>query len=175
MSKRLQVELNTVRLSANKSLLRGTVPLGQFKRFAEYVRYEQDGDVDVELKFNTGEANAEPLVDGWMAAEVLLECHRCGEQMPLSVDCSFRYRLVRNGSPDEHGGDYEPFPLDESGVIRSVDLLEDELILQVPLSPRHREGEQCTEVTVEPEYVAERDTLEPIEADNPFAVLKNLK
>ena len=177
MSKRLQVELNIARLSASGARIDGAIPLVHFKRFIEYVGREQSGDLGATLEFGRSRAAGIPLLDGRMETRVELECHRCGAAMVERVDAEFHYAFVSDESEmDEVDSRYEAVQLDASEVMRSVDLLEDELILQMPLSPRHREVEDCIDVEsfgdTQENFDERGDQALP---DNPFAVLEKLK
>ena len=175
MSKRLPVELNIPRLCANKARLRGTIKLSQFKRLAEYLREPGTGDLDVELKFANNPESVGSTVDGYYSGDAKLECHRCAEVMDFRLAGQISLAMVQTDAEAEHvDGNYDPFPLDESGRVRSVELIEDELILQIPLAPRHSDEQQCA-IADWISFVANEDN-EPNESRdvNPFDVLKNL-
>ena len=175
MSKHLPVELNIPRLSANKACLRGTIKLDQFKRLAEYLHETGVGDLDVELKFAIQPEAAGFTADGSYSGDVKLECRRCAEAMDFRFAGTFNLVFVQTDAEAQHvGGIYDPFLLDESGRVQSVDLIEDELILQIPMAPRHSGERLCVDgdwlnasAIVDSELNNTRDT-------NPFAVLKNL-
>ncbi len=175
MSKHLPVELNIPRLAANKVRLRGTVKLGQFERLAEYLLEPGDGNLDLELKFANNPASAGSTVEGRYRGEAKLECHRCTGAMDFHLAGKFCLALVQSDAEAEHvDGNYDPFLLDESGRVRSVDLIEDELILQIPLAPRHPAGQQCIVSDWSSFEASEDDDLNESRDASPFDVLKNL-
>ncbi|USZ14169.1 YceD family protein [Moraxella sp. FZFQ2102] len=99
-------------------------------------------------------------------------CQRCLE--PMSFDLSGAYRLALLQSEDEIAKtDGEEFVLiDELGesarrLLPIKELLEDELMLALPLSPRHDDCDLLIESV--------GDEIEEEESENPFAALAALK
>ncbi len=149
-----------------------TVPLVQFKRFVPILA-SLEGDVHATAVFSRRKDHI--VVSGELAAGVSVQCQRCLDVFVLPIES--RYELVFVDSeaaaralPD----DFDPVITDDKGHIHVVDLLEDELILQVPLVTRHPDG-QCV--------AAQRSfgDIAPQEAEpgkdkkqRPFDVLKNL-
>lgn len=103
--------------------------------------------------------------------EIYLSCQRC--LSAISVDLSKKYTIaiIYHDSQLASIGDAEFVFLDEvcpdaRKMLPVKDLLEDELLLSLPLSPRHQECEL-------PVQIDEIDSDE--EKQNPFAVLSQLK
>ncbi len=96
------------------------------------------GFVNYALEFSVKD-NRRFVLSGHLDAEVTLICQRCLQAMaaPLSVD--FNLAVVLN---DEQAkalpGDYEPL-LVETGEISLLCVIEDELLLALPLVPKHEE------------------------------------
>ena len=176
MSKRLPVELNAARLTANNAVLRGAVKLDQFHRLGEYLSTPALGDLNVELNFSHSESHANGVVKGWFDGVVDVLCHRCNEPMTLALKSHFRFYFIDNElEADKQDEDFEPVLLDENGLVRSIDLLEDELILQLPIAPRHPDGEECVDNKWLSDQPDETDETTEKAADSPFDVLKNLQ
>ena len=100
-------------------------------------------------------------------AEVRLECQRCLQSMTQALEVDRRFRFVRHEAEaaalDEHSED------DVLALPQRLDLhelLEDELILALPIVPRHEVCPQALPRAIEPE-------AEP--APNPFAALAALR
>ena len=173
MSKRLPVELNVPRLSANKACLRGTIKLDQFKRLAEYLHEPSNGDLDVELKFSFQSEATGFTADGSFSGDVKLECLRCSEAMDFHCSGAFSLAFVQTDAEARQvDGIYDPFPLDESGRVRSIDLIEDELILQIPMAPRHSGEWPCVDGDWLNVSTIDENELKNTREPNPFAVLK---
>lgn len=175
MSKRLPVELNIPRLSASKASLRGTIKLDQFKRLADYLHETGAGDLYVELKFANQPEAVRFTARVHYSGDVKLECQRCAEAMDFPFAGTFNLAFVFTDDQAQHvGGIYDAFMLDESGRVRSVDLIEDELILQIPLAPRHSGGQRCVDYGCLNTGPNDDNELRNTRAASPFDVLKNL-
>jgi uncharacterized protein len=173
MSKRLPVELNVPRLSAGKACLRGTIKLDQFKRLAEYLHEPGAGDLDVELKFAIQSKATGFTADGSFSGDVKLECLRCADAMDFRFAGTFKLAFVQTDvEAKQVDGIYDPFPLDESGRVRSIDLIEDELILQIPMAPRHSGEWSCVDGDWLNVSAIDDNEMKNAREPNPFAVLK---
>jgi len=105
------------------------------------------------------------------AARLMLMCQRTLEPFEHAVDREVRLGLVR--SEDEVAGlpgDYEPCLVGDEPV-HLMDLVEDELILAVPLVPKSDRAlpDELLEARAAP------DGDDPVPENNPFAVLATLK
>ena len=65
----------------------------------------------------------------------------------------------------------DPVVLDETGQIRAVDLIEDELMLHVPTIPKHDEDGDCVDAE---RSFGDAPAEEPESRRGPFDVLRNL-
>ncbi|MBA4344769.1 MAG: hypothetical protein C0423_21720 [Methylibium sp.] len=116
---------------------------------------------------------AEPQI--WLhlkgQAQVRLSCQRCLQpvQEDLSIDRWIRFvRDEEMAAELDAEGDDDVLAL--SGRLDLQQLVEDELLLALPLVPRH---EQCPQPL--PLAVGEEDIAEEVEKPNPFAALAALK
>jgi len=91
-------------------------------------RRRSDGGLQLELSFN---------------AELSLLCQRCLEIVELSVDEMVEWDIVCGGqSPAAKPSEVDSLDLGDQRV-RPLDLLEDELILALPMVPRHSSIDEC--------------------------------
>ncbi|WII95583.1 YceD family protein [Moraxella haemolytica] len=108
-----------------------------------------------------------------VVGELIVSCQRCLEDMNIDIINQYRLAILSHESQIEQVKDAEYVLVDEingEGVRKMLpiqDLLEDELLLVLPLSPRHSECEMPIEM------VDANDDDEM--ADNPFAALAALK
>jgi uncharacterized protein len=98
-----------------------------------------EGSVDYRLRFGKDERGY-GTVTGRVSGELRLYCQRCNEEMLLPVDSEISLALTEGldeaaALPD----DFDPLLLD-GRLMRSSELIEDELLLAVPVVPRHPEG-----------------------------------
>lgn len=146
----------------------GRVSLASLRRLGSLLE-EPDGTVGFSLDFDRdgfGVAYVELKVD----AQLPLLCQRTLERFVLPVRIDQRIGLITDEA-DEAGlpEGYEPLLLDESGELRTLDLIEDELILAVPVVPMMPGTE-----AVESEWTGGEAPVEAAKP-NPFAVLAALK
>ena len=125
-----------------------------------------DGVANVTFAFGFNLLN-HAVIRGQYTTELMVECQRCLEPMPFSIDQGFE--LLIDGTEE----DIESFQLDSvytsEGYLDVFEVIEDELILALPLIMMHEETSCNTYWQSEPEEA-------PIEEkDNPFAVLETLK
>jgi uncharacterized protein len=108
-------------------------------------------------------------------ANLVLECQRCLGPLILPIDRTTVFELVRRESdfsddePDEDDLD-APEQIVGSPKFDLCELLEDELILEVPYVPRHTQCPESAELDAQADEVASRE-----EPPSPFAVLGQLK
>ena len=150
--------------------IQGTVPLASLPRLASQLQCT-DGEASVTLAFHTDE-QARRRVDGSLAAVLPLVCQRCLDVVEVPVTATLSLALVWN---DEQAARL-PRSLDPVVMTdQELDLhavVEEELLLAMPLVPQHAAG-QCETPAMSPVEQAEPDV--PAARDNPFQVLANLK
>jgi uncharacterized protein len=129
-----------------------------------------EGHVEADIAFSKDEENRS-IATVTVRADVEVCCQRCLESMPHRVESENRLAIV---------GDYErarqlPSQI-EPWMVESEQgdlwgLVEDELILAIPIINLH-ESEDCNELLKE--YRDQPPAVEEV-ADNPFKVLEQLK
>lgn len=145
----------------------GRVPLASLGRLADLLA-DPEGDVTFSLDFDRDSFGV-AYVGLVASAELPLLCQRTLERFLLPVRIEQRMGLIRDeGEEAALPPGYEPLLLDESGEVRTLDLVEDELILAVPVVPVMPGSEP-----VEREWTGGAPAAP--ERPNPFAALAALK
>jgi uncharacterized protein len=140
MSKPPANRLDAVRLAADGASLERRLPLAGFPRLADSL-VASEGDAVVKLTF-VEVARGVPGGDLEVSATLALRCQRCLEAVAVPVRSAGRVGFVAGED------DAVRMPEDVEAVTcdpRALDLralVEDELLLSLPLVPRH-EGEDC--------------------------------
>lgn len=152
----------------------GVVPITQFERLADEI--DSMGDDTLEVSFALSKRQGLLWLDYHIQATLLVPCQRCLSPMAVNISNDYCMAILQN----EHHISYlkavnetaefvlldEICPEEGRQMLPIADLLEDELLLAIPLSPRHADCELLTDsvgdVPDEPK-------------DNPFAVLEQLK
>jgi len=110
-------------------------------------------------------------ISGKGSATVSLTCQRCTEAFEHKLSIDFVFSPAKDEEAAENlPSYYDAIELDENGEVNLRELVEDELLLALPLIPRH-ELEDCRSPSdsVWGELPVEHDK------PNPFDVLKKLK
>jgi uncharacterized protein len=132
--------------------LSGELDLGKLLRLRGLLHSEV-GSVRAALRFRQRR-------DGWLGVELdyqvsaELKCQRCLE--PFRYDAKDRVEIVladAAGLPATVPEGVEPFELEE-GRLKPAELIEDELIVAIPLVPKHGRVEDCGSLA---RYSAERN------------------
>lgn len=166
MLNRLPESVDPSRLAAQGVRLSGAVPLAQMERLRPLL-HEAEGVADAELEFTAD--NQGVSVSGRIRCDLTLECQRCSKPFVVHVESPLHVGLVNSG--DESAAlpeDVEPFLL-EAGRLRPMDLVEDELLLALPIVPRH-DYDCSPEVSID-----SHDGDAPAQEPTPFAVLDTLR
>ncbi|MGA0735306.1 MAG: YceD family protein [Steroidobacteraceae bacterium] len=124
------------------------LPLASMPRLAPDLAMVE-GTVHARIEF--ARERKQPVADIEVRARLPLRCQRCMQPMWLDVDQQSRVWLVSDPTKvdrDEMG--LEPI-LAPEGHIALRDLVEEELLLAVPLVPRHEDASDCTTGTSESE------------------------
>lgn len=146
--------------------LEGVFPLASLERLGA-VLSDTEGELRVRLSF--GSKAGFQCLQGTVEADLKLICQRCLEAMDHSVLSSFKFGLVLDEDEiSDLPAEFEPYLVtgDEQSII---DLLEDELLLSLPIAATHQE--ECSE------FLRKHDEQRRVEkeASSPFAVLKGMK
>jgi len=131
-----------------------------------------EGEVAVALRIYLDADHRRVLVAGTMEAKLQLVCQRCMKPMSFSVQA--RPQLAWVKSEDEAlelPEQYEPL-LAPEGRVELAELVSDELLLALPLVPRHEDGAGCGKTA----KAAKPERATPAEdRKKPFAALASLK
>lgn len=124
------------------------------------------GTVTSELEFTRDPFDRDVII-GTAKATATMTCQRCLRPMQVGLDADIALVvLVDEAQTGSLTGDEEPV-IASNGKVSPLELVEDELILALPVVPMHGPDTRC-EVPAE---TTPTGTARP----NPFAVLKSLK
>lgn len=166
MPKQLPETANFLKQAERNVVLEGTMPLAKLERLSE-VMSGNSGELYAKLRFtsDTGYLG----LRGKVEASLELICQRCMKPMKHAVSGHFKFGLMTSEEfEDKLPPDADPYLLegDEQSVI---EILEDELLLSIPIAAMHQE--ECSE------FLQKQNEERRVEKEksNPFAVLKDLK
>ena len=158
--------LNFVRQVELNRTIEGAYPIDKLARLKESL-HGDEGYITAKLEF--GHSVGFACLTGKVSAQLLVECQRCLKPMQTEVAGSFKFALVSSEEefallPEE----FDPYLLegDEQSVI---ELIEDELLLALPMVIVHDKA--CSEFMTKQEKMIKAEKA----ASHPFAALKSLK
>ena len=130
-----------------------------------------DGEVEWSLEGGVDQYN-HPKLNLRVKSRVPLVCQRCLQAFVLEFDSESELILAKN---EDHADEIEAMIDDDevdvvvgSKSFNILDLIEDEVLLAIPQSPKHA---VCPDVVVPEAAIVEPANRKP----SPFAVLKNMK
>lgn len=99
--------------------------------------------VAIRLVFGWADSRRQlPQLTGSISAEVAAVCQRCLEPFALPLHQELRFLLAWPGSPVVESQGFETWELDEP-VVRPLDIVDEALIMALPLSARHVDPGDC--------------------------------
>ena len=152
---------------ANQRRFEGSVPLAQMPRLVE-VLADSDGECRYVVEFYRDPLKID-VMHMQLSASLPLICQRSLERFVHQVEIDQRLGLISEESQEAAMPEgMEAVLVDRGGDVSPLELIEDELLLAVPLVPVSPNASE-----LDPEWVHE----EALEEDkpNPFAALQTLK
>ncbi len=141
MSNRLPEIIRPLELVRARARLEGELDIAAMERLKGRLQGNQ-GRARVRLRFGR-DANGCPYIKGRVTASLGLLCQRCLENMQIPVDIAVSLGIIGAAADAERlPGDYEPLLLDETEAVALGALIEDELLLALPIVALH-DREDC--------------------------------
>ena len=147
----------------------GRLPISSLPRLAVSLA-SQRGEADVALEAGQ-DAEHRVVLNGRIDAVLEMQCQRCLGPVEIEVHAEPTLAWVKSDAESaELPEGYEPL-LAPDGRVALADLVTDELLLALPLVPRHEDSAACGK----PVQTAERSAAPVEDRKRPFAELAKLK
>lgn len=170
MVQRMPDRVDPWRLIELGETLEGRIALKSLPRLAPLL-VNVTGNAAFVLVFRK-DASPRSLIDCHIQAELTLVCQRCLQPMSHPVDVKGHLALVQGMlEAGQLPKTLDPLMLAEDELLDVQRLVEDELLLAIPVSPRHETSECAVRTKTFQEAPAAQETPE----ENPFAILAGLK
>lgn len=167
MSAGLPKQIDALKMAESGRLIEGQVACQADGRLAGLIIGCED-DIHFSLDFGRQD-NGQLGLTGRIQCTVSLNCQRCLEPVSIQLDCPVALGIVSSESQMEQlPQTLEPLVCGD-GPVELMKLIEDELILALPIVPVHG---HCEPPSGLPGSVSEDSDMEK---RNPFSVLKDLK
>ena len=171
MTNDLPLKLDPVLYANQGRSIAGQISTHDLPRIADSAS-KTNKNLDVTMSFSTSSLKF-PLVQGTIVGSIVQTCQRCLQDTTIKLDEEFALLLVNPELIDEASKEgYEIF--EYSGqFISTVELIEDEVLLAMPIVPKHKTVEECDPDARK--WLTDVETLPEGGKQNPFADLKKLK
>ena len=126
----------------------------------------QAAPVNIRLGFAWADARREfPALEGEVFTTIAAVCQRCLEPFKLSLETRLKMLLLKSADKTTAQDEFEIWEVGEA-VVRPLDIVEEALIMALPLSATHPSRDMCG-------ALAENVTVENKETVRPFADLRS--
>ena len=149
--------INNLEFSKNQLTLSDTLALVQLPRLVEILANTDKTQVQFQLS-GTGKQFRQPSLHLTIEANLAVTCQRCLDEMLVNLNLNFDY-LISNTEISEAEENDEIDWLEENHEMDVSELIEDELLLALPIAPTH--AHDCSKLSTQSG-----------DKPNPFAVLK---
>lgn len=157
--------INSLDFSRKSQEFHDIIPLLRFSRLGEYLA-DTDGSLEITLNGRV-DKSGKPTLHLEVHGALKLTCQRCLDSFEYPLDVAADFVIVTSEdaipSPDSDEYDDEVDYLVAETHMPVIDLVEDEILLALPLAPKHAEEACGSAGKVE------------LEKPSPFAVLKGFK
>lgn len=137
---KLPIKINPFELCDHGATVEGTIPIKQLTRLTELLADTQAGDISVQLAFNR-DKHGQRIIQGQIGATVILTCQRCGNAMSYDINLVPKLCPVTDDTSARLPAGFEPLLVaDEEGWVLMADLVEEEVLLSLPMIPKHEQG-----------------------------------
>lgn len=158
------------KLARDRTRLSGEVAIGHLSRFSDCLASDE-GQVRIVLKFVKGKG-ATTRVVGDASTDVVVTCQYCLEEMTVPVEASINLLIVDSTEALLSLPQGQDGLVCESESLELVDVFEDELIVSLPMVPKHTGG-KCLEL--EGQWADQADEEQPSDTHRPFEGLEAMK
>lgn len=136
------MRIDPIKVSRERLILKESLPFSRFSRFLSCLA-ESTGAINMELRFFEDQAQ-EVHADLELKGSVVLVCQVCNERMPYAIQEQLSFQLANTEKEAMalplH---VQPMTIDTAGQLDVDEMLEDALILALPMFPRH-EKKDCS-------------------------------
>ncbi|MDX1451168.1 MAG: YceD family protein [Oleiphilaceae bacterium] len=168
----LPKSIDPFKYADQSKVLEGSLSVHLLDRAVEMLAGSQ-GSIAVRLEFGRDEQNIRVL-KGTLSTRVALECQRCLEAVEKDIHSEFALGIVLSDEQAKHlPKDYEPL-LVESDKVDLFEVIEEELILSLPMFAYH---DACSahDESGKSERIEHNEQESEPKRPNPFSVLSDLK
>jgi uncharacterized protein len=168
--------IDATKLFARNGILAAALPLAKLERLTDSL-HDDSGVVAVNLLFGMDE-DKQRVLTGTLDTAVKVLCQRCLQEMELELYCTLRLKVCSSEEELRELPDTEDGIIMEEDSLNILEVIEDELILSLPLVPVHADvncNAFLNALTQAETDAISKDKNAVDEKQNPFSVLASLK
>ncbi|MHB1947295.1 MAG: YceD family protein [Gammaproteobacteria bacterium] len=163
----LPLKVDPYRFADNATRLHGSLPIKNMERLASSLATD-DNDVEIDIHFGV-DAQGLRFLSGQLKTQLGLQCQRCMETFKYEIISHLMLGIVQTEEEAKELPErYDPLLVTKGDDLLIQDVVEDELIVSLPIVPMH-EAKDCK---IALPLVAESEAAEK---DNPFNVIELLR
>jgi len=169
MSSPLEKPWSLAELVRFEGPLSGVIPIAVCRRLIELQGGSDEGEIVVAGELSTRAVEAtpgEPAFVGTASTFVRLTCERCLKKFDFALEASFAVVFIAAIGERQDGPDFDFWELG-CGTVRPADVVEEYLVLALPLAVKHADDECAATAAESP--IAETDGRP---TQSPFAGLR---
>lgn len=140
MKRVLPQQIEPMALARRGASLDGVLPFSKMPQLSE-VLLDATGEAEVTLHFGMSKF-LPPTVTGQIKAKIVLECQRCAGPLEMDLDVRPELRIVSSELQIKNLRSGEEPLLTVDDMVDLVKLVEDEILLNLPMIAKH-ENEDC--------------------------------
>lgn len=160
------------KLSQQQGQVKGVIALSQLPRLKEFVG-QQSVNVEAQLSFFRDEEGRQ-RVEGSITTKLVVACQRCLQPFAQPVQSSVNLVIVRSDEESRNlPAELDGWQIDDDQV-ELAHLLEDEILLAMPIVALHEECEMAASIAAQPSSKMQTSSTDNSKV-NPFSVLAELK
>jgi uncharacterized protein len=128
--------LNPLRLAKAEEQFEGVIDLREMQRISDLLQ-QQSGEIHYQMSFFL-DGSERVLAEVELKTVLQMLCQRCLKTMSVEVERNTHLAFVSDKTEIATlPAEYEPLVLDESDDLSINELVQDELLLAIPLAPMH--------------------------------------
>ena len=160
-------QVDPYRCAEQDAHIKGIIRISDLARLPALVYKPEASVIEADMQFSVDEQQEVTLLKGHLKANLQLQCQRCLEPYKYEIMTDFVLGIVKTlEEANLLPAPYEPAMVkDDNLALR--ELLEDEIILNLPIIARHEEMACQAKLP--------SGAAEPMKRENPFHVLASLK
>jgi uncharacterized protein len=173
--------IDYLRYTEARRIVEGDILLSECPRLLDLVSKDSDPNQAFNFKFEFGiDEFANRFVKGKVTGQLKLACQRCMDVLDYPIDIELALAFIKKKEQEQEiVGLYDSFYVESKDPIDFYALIEDEIILSLPLIAKH-EDENCllnldNTTDKKSSELEEAYLHEQANKKNPFAVLQQLK